>query len=88
MDTARYILSQATDELQYDNVLRANLIQLRLRLPCRLVRLSGHLVTIEKDLFSFLALFAALFSIKVFNGFFFSFFRLSLPLLMMATPYS
>jgi hypothetical protein len=34
-----------------------------------------------------LALFAALFSIKVFSGFFFSFFRLSLPLLMMATPY-
>ena len=46
-----------------------------------------HLIISEKDLFSFLALFAALFSIKVFSGFFFSCFLLSLPLLMIATPY-
>jgi len=48
---------------------------------------SDHLTISEKDLFSFLALFAALFSIKVFSGFFFSCFLLSLPLLMIATPY-
>src|SRR5882724_2640776 len=48
---------------------------------------SDHLIISEKDLFSFLALFAALFSIKVFSGFFFSCFLLSLPLLMIATPY-
>jgi hypothetical protein len=46
-----------------------------------------HLIVSEKVLFSFLALFAALFSIKVFSGFFFSCFLLSLPLLMIATPY-
>jgi ABC-type uncharacterized transport system permease subunit len=74
MDTARYMSGatlKGSPRLQYDDVLR----------------LSDHLVTIEKDLFSFLALFAALFSIKVFSGFFFSFFLLSLPLLMMVTPY-
>src|SRR6266508_6424772 len=48
---------------------------------------SDHLIISEKDLFSFLALFAALFSIKVFSGFFFSCFLLSLPLLMIVTPY-
>ena len=45
------------------------------------------MTTIEKDLFSFFALFAALFSIKVFSGFFFSCFLLSWPLPMIATPY-
>jgi hypothetical protein len=49
-------------------------------------RRSTHLITSEKDWFSFLARFAALFSIKVFSGFFFSCFLLSLPLLMIATP--
>jgi hypothetical protein len=48
---------------------------------------SDHLIISEKDLFSFLALFAALFSIKVFSGFFFSCFLLSLPLLMIVSPY-
>jgi hypothetical protein len=42
----------------------------------------------EKPLFSFLALFAALFSIKVLSGFFLFCFLLSLPLLMLAAPYS
>lgn len=72
---------------EYDGMLPQELIQLGFSLPIVSFALSDHLVTRAKDLFSFLALFAALFSIKVFNGFFFSFFRLSLPLLMMATPY-
>ena len=38
-------------------------------------------------LFSFLALLAALFSIRVLCGFFFSSFFLSCPLLMLSTPY-
>jgi hypothetical protein len=50
---------------------------------------SDHLIiSDEKVLFSFLARFAALFSIKVLCGFFFSCFLLSLPLLMIATPYN
>lgn len=46
-----------------------------------------HLTFIEKPLFSFLALFAARFSIKVFCGFFLSCFLASLPLLMFVAPY-
>jgi hypothetical protein len=46
-----------------------------------------HLMTIEKPLFSFLARFAARFSIKVFCGFFLSCFFASLPLLMFVAPY-
>ncbi len=41
----------------------------------------------ENPLFSFLALFAALFSIRVFWGFFFCSFFLSFPLLMVFAPY-
>jgi hypothetical protein len=48
---------------------------------------TDHLIISEKVLFSFFALFAALFSIKVFSGFFFSCFLLSLPLLMITAPY-
>ena len=75
MDTARYMSGatlKGSPRLQYDDVLR----------------LSDHLVTIEKDLFSFLALFAALFSIRVFSGFFLFCFLLSLPLLMIVNPHS
>jgi hypothetical protein len=46
-----------------------------------------YLMFIEKPLFSFLALFAARFSIKVLSGFFFSCFLASFPLLMFVTPY-
>jgi hypothetical protein len=42
----------------------------------------GSLITSEKDLASFLALFSAPFCIKVSSGFFFSPFRLSIPLLI------
>jgi hypothetical protein len=48
---------------------------------------SDHLIVSENPLFSFLALFAALFSIKVLSGFFLFCFLLSLPLLMSAAPY-
>lgn len=46
-----------------------------------------HLTFIEKPLLSFLALFAARFSIRVLSGFFFSCFFVSLPLLIFVTPY-
>jgi hypothetical protein len=42
----------------------------------------GHLLGSEKPLFSFLAFFAALFSIRVFWGFFLFCFLLSFPLLI------
>jgi hypothetical protein len=42
----------------------------------------------EKVLLSFFAFFAALFSIKVLSGFFFSCFLLFLPLLIAITPYN
>lgn len=42
-------------------------------------------MTSEKDAFSFFALFAALFSIKVLSGFFLFCFLLSLPLLMIVS---
>jgi len=48
---------------------------------------ADHLIVSEKPLASFLARLAALFSIKVFIGFFLFCFLLSLPLLMLATPY-
>lgn len=44
-------------------------------------------MTSEKDAFSFFALFAALFSIKVLSGFFLFCFLLSLPLLMIVNPH-
>ena len=46
-----------------------------------------HLRVSENALFSFLALFAARFSIKVLSGFFLFCFLLSWPLLMGASPY-
>ena len=48
---------------------------------------ADHLIVSEKPLASFLAFLAALFSIKVFMGFFLLCFLVSLPLLMLATPY-
>jgi hypothetical protein len=48
---------------------------------------SDHLIVSENPLVSFLALFAALFSIKVLSGFFLFCFLLSLPLLILAAPY-
>jgi hypothetical protein len=47
---------------------------------------ARYLTIIEKPLFSLLALFAARFSIKVFCGFFFSCFLVSLPLLIFVAP--
>jgi hypothetical protein len=56
--------------------------------PFRIVsQRSDHLIVSENPLFSFLALFAALFSIKVLTGFFLFCFLLSLPLLMLVAPY-
>ena len=52
-----------------------------------LSRGADHLIVSEKPLASFLARLAALFSIKVFIGFFLFCFLLSLPLLMLSTPY-
>ena len=57
------------------------------RYPALLARGPDHLIVSEKPLASFLARLAALFSIKVFMGFFLLCFLLSLPLLMLATPY-
>jgi len=57
------------------------------RYPALLFRGADHLIVSEKPLASFLARLAALFSIKVFMGFFLFCFLLSLPLLMLATPY-
>jgi hypothetical protein len=53
----------------------------------RLSQRLDHLIVSENPLFSFLALFAALFSIKVLTGFFLFCFLVSLPLLMLAAPY-
>ena len=57
------------------------------RYPALLSQEPDHLTVSEKPLDSFLARLAALFSIKDFIGFFFSCFLVSLPLLMLATPY-
>jgi len=57
------------------------------RYPALLARRPDHLTVSEKPLDSFLARLAARFSIKVFIGFFLSCFLVSLPLLMIATPY-
>ena len=59
--------------------------------PCRQKRcyrllIIGDGVMLDIPLFSFLAFLAALFSIRVFMGFFFSSFFLSSPLLMVSTP--
>ena len=56
-------------------------------LSCSSVTEIDHLIVSENPLVSFLALFAALFSIKVLSGFFLFCFLLSLPLLMLAAPY-
>jgi hypothetical protein len=56
-------------------------------LSCGSLKETGHLTVSENPLFSFLALFSALFSIKVLSGFFLFCFLLSLPLLMLAAPY-
>ena len=55
--------------------------------PAALLQRSDHLIVSENPLVSFLALFAALFSIKVLSGFFLFCFLLSLPLLIFAAPY-
>jgi hypothetical protein len=56
-----------------------------MNLPPR--RNGDYLIGSENPLFSFLARFAALFSIRVLSGFFLFCFLLSLPLLMLSTPY-
>jgi hypothetical protein len=61
---------------------RAPIISIQNRLSQR----SDHLIVSENPLFSFLALFKALFSIKVLRGFFLFCFLVSLPLLMLAAP--
>jgi hypothetical protein len=55
---------------------------------CAPLATSDYLIGSENPLFSFLALFAALFSIKVLTGFFLFCFLLSLPLLMLTAPYA
>jgi hypothetical protein len=55
--------------------------------PAAFSQRSAYLIVSENPLFSFLALFAALFSIKVLSGFFLFCFLLSLPLLMLTAPY-
>jgi hypothetical protein len=57
-------------------------------ITCAPLGTSDYLIGSENPLFSFLALFAALFSIKFLTGFFLFCFLLSLPLLMLTAPYA